>query len=376
MRLFSRPMPARLPLIAAALLLFPAFPAELLAAQPPPAPAAETLYRSACAACHGLDGRGQPQSVVGFDIEIPDFTECSFATREPDGDWLAIMHAGGPVRAFDRMMPAFGEALDGDELARILGHVRTFCDSDDWPRGELNVPRALFTEKAYPEDEAVLTTSFATSGPGRVVNELLYEKRFGPRSQVELVVPIAARAGEGEGWSGGIGDVALAVKHALWHSHARGAIVSVAGEVVLPTGDEVAGLGAGVTVFEPFVAAAMLLPADGFLQLQAGLELPADRLRADREAFWRVVAGKTFTHGAFGRAWSPMMELLASKGLVSGERVHWDLAPQMQITLNTRQHVMMNIGVRVPINQRQGRATSLVAYLLWDWFDGGLFDGW
>jgi hypothetical protein len=45
--------------------------------------------------------------------------------------------------------------------------VRTFCASDAWPRGELNLPRALVTEKAFPEDEAVLTTSVATSGPGR-----------------------------------------------------------------------------------------------------------------------------------------------------------------------------------------------------------------
>jgi hypothetical protein len=371
-----RPTLVPLPVVAAALLIVIAFTAEAVAGQAGHARTAEALYRSACAACHGVDGRGQPRSAVGFEIEIPDFTDCRFATREPDADWLAVMHDGGPVRAFDRMMPAFGEALEAEALSLILGHVRTFCASEAWPRGELNVPRALFTEKAFPEDEAVLTTSFAASGPGHVVNEFLYERRFGPRSQVEVVLPIATRAGESGSWSGGIGDVALAVKHALWHSHARGAIVSVAGEVVLPTGDEAAGLGKGVTVFEPFVAAAVLLPSDAFLQVQAGFELPADRARADREAFWRAVAGKTFTQGAFGRAWSPMVELLASKALGSGARTHWDVAPQMQITLNTRQHVMLNAGVRVPLTARQGRGTRIAVYLLWDWFDGGLFDGW
>ena len=35
-----------------------------------------------------------------------------------------------------------------------------------------------------------------------------------------------------------------------------------------------------------------------------------------------------------------------------------------------------NLGVRVPVNETAGRDTQLVMYLLWDWFDGGFFDGW
>jgi hypothetical protein len=58
---------------------------------------AEAGQFSACAACHGTDGRGTPQSTVGFDTPIPDFTDCSFATPEPDADWLAVMHDGGPL---------------------------------------------------------------------------------------------------------------------------------------------------------------------------------------------------------------------------------------------------------------------------------------
>src|SRR5688572_1763781 len=86
------------------------------AQQPRAERSGEDLYRFACAACHAAGGRGSPQSLVGFDIPLPDFTDCSFATREPAADWFAIAHDGGPVRAFDRMMPAFGEALSGDEI--------------------------------------------------------------------------------------------------------------------------------------------------------------------------------------------------------------------------------------------------------------------
>src|SRR5262245_33017411 len=92
-----------------------------------------TLYESACAACHGTDGRGAPASLVGFDTALPDFTDCSFATPETDADWLAIVHDGGPARAFSRRMPAFGEALSGGELQQIVDHLRTFCTSHAWP---------------------------------------------------------------------------------------------------------------------------------------------------------------------------------------------------------------------------------------------------
>jgi hypothetical protein len=30
----------------------------------------------------------------------------------------------------------------------------------------------------------------------------------------------------------------------------------------------------------------------------------------------------------------------------------------------------------MPVNLREGRSTRFMVYLLWDWFDGGLFDGW
>lgn len=36
----------------------------------------EDLYKDACLACHGQDGRGAPQSIVGFDIPLPDFADC------------------------------------------------------------------------------------------------------------------------------------------------------------------------------------------------------------------------------------------------------------------------------------------------------------
>jgi mono/diheme cytochrome c family protein len=335
------------------------------------------LYELGCASCHGADGRGADPSSVAFTIPVPDFTDCSFASREPDADWIAVAHEGGPVRGFDRTMPAFGEAFDEAQLQSIMDYIRTMCADARWPRGELNLPRSFFTEKAYPEDEAVATVTVSGEGAGLVMNELLYEKRFGPRSQWEIVVPFGARQRtDGGDWNAGLGDVKLALKHALWHSLAAGSIVSVGSEVILPTGSVTRGFGSGTVVFEPFLSTGHILPADAFLQLSVAVELPVDAEKAEREAGWSAVLGRTFTQGRWGRAWSPMLEILGRRELEGGASIGWDAVPQMQITLNTRQHVMLNVGARLPLTDAGPRQTQFLLYLLWDWFDGGFFDGW
>jgi mono/diheme cytochrome c family protein len=339
-------------------------------------PGGAELYNGACAACHGADGRGTAATLLGFDTPVPDFTDCSFSTVEPDADWMAVSHDGGPARGFDRRMPAFGDALTDAELQRVLDHIRRYCRNPAWPRGELNMPRPLVTEKAFPENEAVLTTTVNATGPGAVGNELLYERRLGARTQYEVVVPLLVQARDAGGWNRGLGDVRFAVKHVLTHGLERGHILSAAGELIFPTGKESAGMGSGVTIFEPFVAFGQILPADSFLQAQAGFELPFDTARAGREAFGRAALGKTFTEGRFGRSWSPMIEWLATRDLDDEATVQWDVVPQMQVTLSRRQHIMINVGIRVPISERAGRSTQVITYFLWDWFDGGLFDGW
>ena len=334
------------------------------------------IYRSACATCHGMDGRGAPQTTVGFDVPLPDFTECTFTSREPRADWGAIVHGGGPVRAFDRLMPAFGDALTWEEIEQAVEHLKAFCPDRAWPPGELNLPKPLVTEKAFPEDEAVLTTTVAAEGAGAVANKFVWEKRLGARSQIEAIVPFSSRAAESEGWSGGIGDIGVGVKHVLYHSHARGSIFSLAGEVILPTGNEKRGVGKGFTVFEPFASFGQVLPRDGFFQFQGGVEIPSDSEKGVKEAFWRMALGKSVSQNRFGRTWSPMVELVGARELVEGEPAQWDVIPQMQITLSTRQHIMVGVGVRLPLSDRGPRATQVMTYLLWDWFDGPFFGGW
>ena len=143
----------------------------------------------------------------------------------------------------------------------------------------------------------------------------------------------------------------------------------------MPTGKEEDGFGSGSTILEPYAAFVQLMPGDAFLQTQVLAELAVSGPVEDEVAL-RALLGRTFTEGEFGRAWSPMIELLASRELVTGADVTLDVVPQIQVALNTRQHILFNVGVRVPAANRQDRKPQIVMYLLWDWFDGGFLDGW
>jgi hypothetical protein len=343
-----------------------------LAAQGTTPRSGRQVYESICTTCHGPDGKGGVNQELEKVVTPPDFSDCGFANREPEDAFLAVAHGGGPSRGFSPLMPPWGSAYTEEELRLAVRYIRTFCADQRWPRGELNLPRPLVTAKAFPEDEAVATTS---ANADSVVTKFIYEKRFGPLNQVEIIVPLSSVEGTGSARATGVGDIALEYKRVLGHSLARGNIVSATAEFVLPTGSESKGLGGGIAVFEPFVTFGQMLPRDGFVQAQAGFAIPM-KSGHDREVFWRAAVGKTFEQGRFGRIWSPMIEVLAARPLVTGAPIEWDLVPGAQVTLNTRQHVRLAGGVRLPVTDADVRRKSLIVYLLWDWYEGGFFEGW
>ena len=317
----------------------------------------QQLYEAACAACHGSDGRGQPIAVRGFETDPPDFTDCSLTTPEADLDWYSVIHQGGPVRAFDAMMPAFGDELSDEEIGKVIEHVRSFCTQRGWPHGDLNMPRPFATEKAFPENEAVLTMTFARGSARGVSNEFLYEHRVGRRGQYEIFVRDADEIGG-------------AYKHVLLASHRRRFDFfrrwRNQGSIRRPCVRSVRDAQPGAAACHGRISSCACR------HRSAG----GCRCRRRREAFWRLAIGKSFMEHTWGRAWSPMVELLASRPLQTGATNEWDVLPQLQVSLSTRQHVLLNAGVRVPVTQRSTRQTSVLVYVLWDWFDGGFLSGW
>jgi mono/diheme cytochrome c family protein len=329
------------------------------------------LFEASCASCHGTDGRGGAAVAAAYPLTPPDLTDCNFATREPDSDWIAVAHEGGPARGFNRVMPAFGELLNVDELQRVITYVRRFCPDPAWPRGELNLPRAQVTSKAYPEDEAALRVIV---GETEVTTRLVYARRFGARTQLEVVAPLVFAEETPGDWTGGVGDLAVSAKRVLIHNLGIGSILSAAVEVVTPTGNSRRGLGGGALVFEGYLAYGQILPARSFVQLQLGGGVPYDRDHAD-ELFARTAFGRRFVQG-FGRIWTPMFEVVGARELTADAVTHVDVVPQLQVTLNARQNIVGNVGVRLPVNDRDSRGIQVMVYLIWDWFDGGILEGW
>jgi len=176
-----------------------------VSAQSPPA-SGEAIYRSACLTCHGPDGRGSPRAVVGFATPLPDFTDCAFASAEADIDWFSVVHEGGPVRGLARHMPAFGDALSDADIDAAVAYLRRFCANRAWPAGDLNLPRAFFTEKAFPENEVVYTTAIGRGAEPFVGNEVVYERRLGARNQIEAVVPVDPHRVRMRVWERGVGE--------------------------------------------------------------------------------------------------------------------------------------------------------------------------
>jgi hypothetical protein len=71
-----------------------------------------------------------------------------------------------------------------------------------------------------------------------------------------------------------------------------------------------------------------------------------------------------------------MAEIIADRDLVRGAATNWDVVPQVQIPLSKRLHILGDVGIRLPVNNTADRPRQVLFYVLWDWADGGLLEGW
>lgn len=344
----------------------------------------DQVFAAACATCHGARGRGVDRSIRGFEIDPPDFTDCKFTSREPKTDWVGIATEGGPLKGFSAMMPSFGKVLSRQQLEAAVDHAKGFCPQRRWPPGEFNLAKPLYTGKAFPEDEVALSVSATVNEPVSVMGKFVVAARVGARHQLEAVIEGGAHQIEtvyndgtvSRRWGEGAGDIALAWKGVLWHSLPAGTIGSLSLDVFFPTGDEQDGLSDGIFKLEPALRIGQIVPYVGFIQLQGGAELSTDLDTAPHGVFWRAAVGHTFRRDGYRRAFSPMVEILGSTELEDKAPVDWDIAPQLQIALSKRQHIRLGAGAKLPLTDFDERQIELKAYLIWDWYDGSLSEGW
>ena len=339
----------------------------------------KAVWNGGCIACHGADGKGAPESYTVFKRPDtwPDFTRCDQTTSEPDSAYKAVVIHGGRGLGFSQIMPAFGDLLTERQVDDVIAYLRTFCKNDHhYPLGVLNLPRAFVTEKAFPEDELVITTAASASGPASWTTDVIHEQTFAGKNQLEVDVPVNYAKLNGA-WTSGVGDITVGMKRTLFSNERAGSILSVQGGVLLPTGDKDRGFGAGTTQFEPFAAYDQLITNRTFVQLQLGADLPVDTSVAPRSLFFRSAFGASAApdHG-LGRLFSPMVEFLANRDYSSGASTDWDVLPEMQVTVSTRQHVRAAAGYRKPFTDVSGRAPQVEFYVLWDWAEGHFWNGW
>ena len=340
----------------------------------------EKVFKGGCIACHGGEGKGAPASSTVFlrSDTFPDFTDCAGTTPEPNGNWKAVIVHGGPSRGLSQIMPAFGDLLTDDQINDVMAYMRGFCKNvHQFPLGELNLPRALVTEKAFPENELVISTAASASGRPAWTTDVIDERTIiDARTQLETDVPVNY-ADQAHSWTEGVGDITVALKREMFSSLRTGSILSLQGGILLPTGDSKRGFGAGTTQFEPFAAFDQLFKEHTFLQTQLGADLPVDASVSPRSMYWRATVGQALAPDhMLGRLFSPMVEFLAVHDFKPGASTNWDVLPEMQITVSRRQHVRTGIGVREPFTNTNGRTPQVVFYLLWDRADGKLWDGW
>jgi Cytochrome c len=328
---------------------------------------AKQLFADACASCHGDDGKGQV-SGLGVTVPLPDFTWCAFNSEETDRDWGLVVSEGGAAVGRSEQMPAFRDALTEQQINLVIAYVRTFC-TEDWPSADLNFPRPFVTEKAFPENELVLTWNFARTPDKERDTQFVWglEKRLGARTQIELNLPFSIRDPKDGATIGGIGDVEAAVKYALYYNDESLFILSGGLEVGIPTGNFHRELGEGTTTLSPFLAAGKAW-GDFVSQGSLKFEYPFVARRAPKAIFYNLA----FSYPIFDAGRGPETQALFEFNGQS-EWGNQSAKPfQLYLTAGLRKGITLSgnwaiaLGVQVPVTPARETNYRVMGYLLYE----------
>ncbi len=328
------------------------------------------IYAEACASCHGQDGRGAPAG-TRITVPLPNFTDCVTATAETTANWTALVRNGGKFLGLSDQMPAFGDALTDAEILAVIAHIRGFCGSTQYPLGDLNYPRPIFVEKAFPEDEVVFSFQYQSASPEETAGwEAAIEKRIGPRGQVELSLPAAVVDSNAGGHTAGVGDLGLSYKQALFADPGWNTIVSGRLALTLPTENRSNGVGSGTTVVSPQLLSAHA--AGPFvLQTQIAADLPADTARADRQMLYGVAI--QYRLGPMKKHLVAGVEFQQTHAVDSAVHAATVLGPTLYVPLSRRGHVAFAAGAQLPVAGTRPYNWLVGSFLLWDFADGPLW---
>lgn len=333
------------------------------------------VYRVNCATCHGPTGAPAADSelVKSLGVMPANFADPLFNSREPASTWKMVIIHGGPAMGFSEMMPAFGATLSEQDIDNVLAHIKTLGQSGGgehgYPDGSLNLFLPIRTKKAFPEDEWVWKQRYTgQDGDNAWKNTLEYEFRVGKRGQGVLEV-----THEIEGSQQDFGHFEPGFKYVLRHDTDAGFILTGAAQVGVPLSSD------ADWEFLPYLAFGKILSEKFTLQGSGRLVLDLEDSDKSKAEFAGIVH---FVHTDRGRAVFPALELVAEVPFERGngpnraETVQWSVIPQARIGLNKRGNIALNTGVELPLNDDSRYDWRVYVYFIWDFADGGLFDGW
>ena len=322
----------------------------LLLATQAPRDSAGALFQAWCKSCHGADGRGTPAASTRLEVPPADLKDCKASTAETEDRWVGIVAQGGAAFGLSLDMPAFGDAATPEQIRAVVRYARSLCGEPGWPPGELNFPRAFVVEKAYPEDEVVVTDEARGQ-------EFIYEHRLGKRFQMEGSARTAF-----DGLPNFFDGATAALKFNAWHSLERRALASFGVEVTPPLGRQT------LWEVEPFFAFGASLASALIVQGQV-------------VTTWEEAGGVTdwsYRLGVGGgREIGRVVPMVEAEWVVpgAGERT-LSFYPQMWVRLSRLGHVAASFGAELPAVGPEPRHPKLIAFVLWDYGDAALLRGW
>jgi hypothetical protein len=290
-----------------------------------------------------------------------DFTDPLFNSREPADDWKMVIEHGGHALGLAEQMPAQGSALDEDQVRDVVAYIKSIVDTSAYPPGEMNLFLPIRTKKAFPEDEVVYVGRFTDEDGVEARKHVLeIEKRFGKAGQgiLELVY-------ESEGDVSELAEAEIGYKHALSFSNSH--ILSAAAVWAIPVEAE------GDGELQTYLAYGKVLSDAWIFQSSLRLKFPFEGA-SDGEA---ELAGIVhWVHSPWPRRVFPALEVTATNPFRSSNGdLEWTAMPQVRIGLTRGGHVALNLGVEIPLSDQDWDNRYYVT-LLWDFADGGFFQGW
>ncbi len=332
----------------------------------------EAIYSANCVSCHGSTGQPDPESalVKALGVVPANFADTLFNSREPTSAWKTVVTHGGPARGFSEMMPAFGGTLNESDIDAVLAYIKIeLGGAHDFPDGDLNLYLPVRTKKAFAEDEWVWKQRYSNlDNDDSWKDTLEYEFRIGKRGQG--VLELTHESGTG---NSGFSGFEPGFKYVLRHDRQAGFILTGAAQVAVPLNSD------AHWEFLPYLAVGKII--DNRMTFQGSARLKLD-LEDSGGSSGELAGVVHWTRTAWAPYVFPALEVVAEipfeRGSGSGRKdaVQFSVLPQARVRLNKRGNIALNVGLELPVNDNRRYDWRGYVYFIWDFADGGLFEGW